>query len=78
MEFVKGNDDVFVGMEHRLRGDKPAKMLNKESKRYNIAGDDTKATKEAEDVGMHISGGVFVAVANHLTHLCGTSRWWQS
>ena len=29
MEFVKGNHDVFVGIEHRLRGDEPSDMLTK-------------------------------------------------
>ena len=43
------------------------KMLNKESKRYNIAAGDTQAAKEAEDVGAHISEGVFVAVAWQIT-----------
>ena len=54
MEFDKSNHDVFVGMEHRLRGDKLAGMLNKESKRYNIAADGARATKEGDDVGTQI------------------------
>ena len=67
MECNKGNHDVFVGIEHRLRGDKFAETLDKESKRYKITTNDSRATKEGEDVGMQISGGGFAAVANRLT-----------
>ena len=58
MEFVRSNHDVFVGIERRLRGDEPSEMRNKESKRYTIAADDARGTKEGEDVGMQISGGI--------------------
>ena len=58
---------MFVGIEHRLRGDKFAETLDKESKRYKITTKDSRATKEGEGVGMQISGGVFAAVANRLT-----------
>ena len=58
MEFDKSNHAVFVGMEHRLRGDKPYEMRNKESKRYTIAADDARGTKECENVGIQISGGI--------------------
>ena len=51
----------------RLRGDKFAETLDKESKRDKKTTKDSRATKEGEDVGMQISGGVFAAVANRLT-----------
>ena len=63
----KGHHDLFVGIEHRLRGDELIEMLNKASKRYKIAADDVRAIKDNEDVGMEISGGVFVDVANRMT-----------
>ena len=63
----KGHHDVFVGIEHRLRGDELVEMLNKASKRYKIAAGDARATRESEVVGVEISGGVFVDVANRLT-----------
>ena len=42
-------------------------MPNKEWKLYKIAADDARATKEGKDVGVQISEGVFVTVANHFT-----------
>ena len=48
----KGHHDVFVGIEHKLRGDELIEMLNKASKRYKIAADDVRATKDSEVVGM--------------------------
>ena len=59
MVLDKGHRDVFVGIEHRLRGDRLAETRNKESKRYKIEVDDARATRESEVV--------FVDVANHLT-----------
>ena len=64
---TKCHHDVFVGIEHRLRGDELVEMLHKASKRYGIAADDVRAAKDSEVVGMEISGGVFVDVANRLT-----------
>ena len=66
MGLDEGHHDVFVGIEHRLRGDRLAETLNKESKRYKITADDARTAKDSEVVGMEISEGVFVD-ANHLT-----------
>ena len=46
-------------------------MLNKESKRYTIAADDARGTKEGEDVGMQISRGfsLLLQITLPLRHL---------
>ena len=56
-------------MEHRLNGDEPSEMLNKESKRYTIAADDARGCKGSRRCGYAYFGRGFCCcgMANHLT-----------
>ena len=59
---------MLVGIEHRFRGDHAQDAWNLLGK----TGDDAKVTKEGDDVGWCTSGGVVVAVANHVTAVSST------
>ena len=59
--------DVFVGVEHRLRGDEFQESFNKLGNQgYKYAADDARSTSEGQETPLHTSGGVPCAAADHL------------